>query len=195
MTSDDMIARIFHQARTVKEWHDRPVDEAVLRNLWHLAALGPTSFNCSPMRPCFVVSQQAKERLIPHLMDGNVPQVKQAPVTAILANDINFHERFPTLFPFMDLNPIFAGDDKIRLRESTAMRNGSLQGAYFIIAARALGLDCGPMSGFDNAGVDQTFFAHSSLKSNFLCNIGYGKRDGLHPRAPRLEFEEAAKIL
>ena len=147
------------------------------------------------MRPYFIVSQQAKERLIPASYGGKLPQVRQAPVTAILANDINFHEKFSTLFPFMDVAPLFAGDEKLDLRESTAMRNGSLQGAYFMVAARALGLDCGPMSGFDQEGVDREFFAHGSLKSNFLCNIGYGKRDGLHSRAPRLEFEEAAQVL
>ncbi|MGR4000547.1 MAG: malonic semialdehyde reductase [Alphaproteobacteria bacterium] len=194
-SSSPLLEQIFHNARTIKEWQDTPVPPETLQKLWTLTALGPTSYNCSPLRVRFIVSPEAKRQLVPHLMEGNIPQVEQAPVTAILANDLNFHEHFETLVPGANLGKLFAGDDNKQMREITAMRNGSLQGAYFIIAARSLGLDCGPMSGFNNQTLDDAFFPQTSYRSNFLCNIGYGKRENLRPRSPRLNFQQATQTL
>ena len=186
---------LFRNARTFKKWQPRPVEEGVLRRLWELASLGPTSFNSSPLRARFLVSKDAKARLMPHLMEPNRPQVEAAPVAAIFAYDKEFHGQFSLLSPHFDPSGFFAGEDNRAFRESTAFRNGSLQAAYFMVAARGLGLDCGPMSGFDNAGVDREFFAGTTLASNLICNLGYGDPDGLHPRAPRLSFEQGAELL
>lgn len=183
---------LFRQARTYRRWVDRPVPEDLLRHVWDLARMGPTSANCSPGRIVFVVSPEAKARLEPCLTSGNVGQTMAAPATAIIAHDLEFFERLPVLAPHTDARAWFVGNDA--LIQSTAFRNGSLQGAYFMLAARALGLDCGPMSGFDNAKVDAVFFPDGKVKSNFLCNLGYGDREGLHPRAPRLDFDEACRI-
>jgi nitroreductase len=154
---------------------------------------GPTSANCCPARLVFVRSPAGKEKLLPCLAEGNVEKTKAAPVTAIIAHDLEFYEKLPGLFPHAPARSWFAGNAS--LIESTAFRNGTLQGAYFIIAARALGLDCGPMSGFDNARVDAAFFQGTSWKSNFICNLGHGDASKLHPRSPRLAFDEACKIL
>ena len=183
---------IFNDARTHSAWLDRPVSEELLRAAWDLAKMGPTSANCSPARIVFVVSPEAKEKLKPALSEGNVAKTMAAPATAIFGYDLAFYERLPELFPHTDARSWFAGKEKHI--ETTAFRNGTLQSAYFIIAARALGLDCGPMSGFDNGKVDDAFFAGTTVRSNFLCNIGYGDASKLRPRNKRLAFDEACKI-
>src|SRR5450432_822260 len=183
------IQQLFTDARTHHAWQDKPVADDLLREVYNLAKWGPTSANSLPMRIVFVKSKSAKEKLIPALMGGNVEQVRAAPVTAIVAYDQKFHDRLPTLFPAFDMRPMFVANPS--MSEQTAFRNSSLQGAYVILAARALGLDAGPMSGFDNAKVDQAFFENSSWKSNFICNIGYADAAKLHPRVPRLIFDEA----
>ena len=191
--SDDALDTIFRGARTFRRWQDKPVSQALLMAIYDLMRLGPTSGNCSPARIVFVVSREAKERLKPHLDEGNVEKTMSAPATAVVGFDLDFAERLPFLFPQVpDAKDTYK--DPV-LAERVAFRNGSLQGGYFIIAARALGLDCGPMSGFDNAGVDREFFADSRVRSNFLCNIGYGDPEGMGPRNPRLSFEEACRIL
>jgi 3-hydroxypropanoate dehydrogenase len=184
--------QLFTAARTHKTWQPTPVSDATLHELYDLCKWGPTSANCLPMRVIFVRSAEAKEKLIPCLSGGNVAQVKAAPVTAIVSFDEKFYDLLPRLFPAMDAKPMFVNN--AGLAAATAMRNGSLQGAYLILAARALGLDAGPMSGFDNAKVDAAFFAGTTWKSNFLCNLGYGDPSGLFPRGPRLTFEEACEI-
>lgn len=183
---------LFRTARTHNGWQDRPVPEELLRAVWDLARIGPTSANCSPARIVFVVSPAAKETLRPCLAPGNVDKTMAAPATAIIGHDLRFYERLPELFPHTDARSWFVGNQP--LIETTAFRNGTLQGAYLIMAARALGLDCGPMSGFDKDKVDQAFFAGTTVKSNFLCNLGYGDPAKLYPRAPRLAFEEACRI-
>ncbi len=190
---DNGLDLIFRTARTHSAWQDRPVPEVMLEAIYDLAKMGPTSANCSPMRLVFVVSAEAKERLKPALMEGNVVKTMTAPATAIVAYDRAFHDHLPHLFPHTDARSWFEGNPE--LIEETAFRNGSLQGAYVIIAARALGLDCGPMSGFDRDRVDREFFPEGRYRSNFLCNIGYGRPDALHPRAPRFSFEEACRVL
>ncbi len=184
---------LFREARTHKVWQDKPVGEDLLRAVWDLARMGPTSANCSPMRVVFVTSPEGKEKLKSALMEGNVTKTMTAPATAIIAHDLEFHEKLPELFSAADARSWFAG--KPKHIEETAFRNGSLQGAYFIIAARALGLDCGPMSGFDNAKVDAAFFPEGKWKSNFLCNLGYGDPGRLPPRDKRLDFDEACRIV
>jgi 3-hydroxypropanoate dehydrogenase len=188
--NDEALDVIFRAARTHRHWQDRPVSPAILMAVYDLMRWGPTAANCGPARVVFVVSQEAKERLKPHLDAGNVAKVMSAPATAIIGCDLEFATKLA------ELNPAAATwfDDPAVARE-TAFRNGSLQGAYFIIAARALGLDCGPLSGFDNEGVDRAFFAGTAIASNFLCNIGYGDAARLHPRAPRLSFDEACRIV
>lgn len=183
---------MFEDARTHSAWQDRPVSEDVLRAAWGLAKMGPTSANCSPARIVFVVSREAKEKLKPALSEGNLAKTMAAPATAIFGYDLAFYERLPELFPHTDARSWFVGNDK--LIETTAFRNGTLQSGYFILAARALGLDCGPMSGFDNAKVDEAFFAGTSIRSNFLCNLGYGDASKLRPRNKRLSFEDACRI-
>lgn len=185
--------QLFGNARTFSAWKLEPVPDALLRQLVDLLKLGPTSANASPARIVFIKSTQAKARLKPLLAPGNVEQTMAAPVTAIIGHDMTFYDQLPRLFPHTDARSWFAG--KPEAISATAFRNGSLQGAYLIIAARALGLDCGPMSGFDNAGVDKEFFTGTAVKSNFLCNLGYGDRTKLRPRSPRLAFEDMASIL
>lgn len=191
--SDAVLDQLFLEARTINVWRDEPVSDDQLRRLYDITRMGATSANCCPARFHFVKSDEAKERLKPYLMEGNDTKVMQAPVTVIIANDLQFADKIPQLFPH---NPgakdWFADPDVASI---TAMRNGTLQGAYLMIAARSLGLHCGPMSGFDNAGVDKEFFAGTSLKSNFLCSIGYGSSEEIFPRSPRLAFDEAAAIL
>lgn len=191
--SDAGLDKIFRQARTYRAWRDEGVSDVLLEAIYDLAKMGPTSANCSPMRVAFLRSGEAKEKLRPALDSGNVDKTMAAPVTAIIAYDLEFYEHFPKLAPHRDGRKIF--DGKPELIDETAMRNGSLQGAYFIIAARALGLDCGPMSGFDRAQVDATFFAGTNWRSNFLCNLGHGDPARLKPRAPRLDFDEACRLL
>ena len=193
IVADADLDRIFRVARTHRSWRAEPVSDVVLQAAYDLARLAPTSGNCSPMRVVFLKSPAAKERLRPALDEGNVKQTMAAPVTAIIAHDLDFVARLPKLYPYADARRWYEG--KPALIETTAFRNGSLQGAYFILAARAVGLDCGPMSGFSNAKVDAEFFAGGRVKSNFLCNLGYGDGAGMRPRAPRLEFDEACSIL
>jgi 3-hydroxypropanoate dehydrogenase len=192
--SDAALDRIFRNARTHTAWLDRPVDDALLRQVYDLARMGPTSANMCPMRIVFVKSREAKERLRPALDAGNVDKTMKAPVTAVIGMDVHFYEQLPKLFPHADARAWFK-DLPDPVLETIALRNGSLQGAYVMIAARALGLDCGPMSGFNNAKVDEAFFAGTTVKSNFLCNLGHGDASKLYPRSPRLSFDEACKIV
>lgn len=185
---------IFRNARTHRAWEGRPVADATLHAIYELMKWGPTTGNSCPARIVFVRSAAAKERLRPALDAGNVVQTMAAPTTAIVAYDLAFYERLPQLAPHTDARSWFAGAPEDHLR-TTALRNGSLQGGYLIIAARALGLDCGPISGFDNAKVDAAFFPGGTLRSNFLCNLGYGDSSKLRPRAPRLSFDEACTIV
>ena len=188
-----MLDTLFLEARTHYGWTARPVEDSLLRQLWTLARLPPTASNSNPARLVFVKSPEAKERLKPALSSGNVEKTMTAPVTVIVAYDTRFHEQLPRLFPAKDMKAVF---DKLpaETREKQAFLNGSLQGAYLLLAARALGLDCGPMAGFDNARVDEAFLAGTSWKSNFLLNLGYGDPASLRPRGPRLDFEEACRI-
>lgn len=186
------LVQLFTAARTHNAWLDKKVPAAVLRDVVDLMRWAPTSANCSPARIVFVQSPEAKAKLKPLLMEGNVEKTMRAPVTAIIGYDMEFYEHLPRLFPHADARSWFAG--KPDFIATSAFRNGSLQGGYFILAARAAGLDCGPMSGFDNAGVDAAFFAGTAVKSNFLCNLGYGDPAGLYPRSPRFDFDEIARI-
>jgi 3-hydroxypropanoate dehydrogenase len=198
-SSHEPIARqaldqILLEARTHNKWQARSVPHSLLRQLADFAKMGPTSANCSPMRVLFVESRNAKERLLPFMSEGNRPKTAAAPVTAIIAYDTEFYDKLPKLFPHnLDARNWFAG--KPAVIEETAFRNSSLQGAYFIIAARALGLDTGPMSGFDGAGVNKEFFPDGKLKVNFICNLGYGDPEGILTRSPRFAFEEFCSIL
>ena len=183
---------IFRDARTYSSWLDKPVSDEMLQQVYDLAKMGPTSMNCTPMRIVFVKSKEAKEKLKPALMGGNVDKTMAAPVTAIIAQDMEFYEKMGALWPHSDAKKMFSGNGE--LIESTAFRNSSLQGAYFMLAARALGLDCGPMSGFNNEKLDAAFFAGTNIKSNFLCNLGYGDASTLYPRGSRLDFSDACRI-
>lgn len=186
------LEQLFTEARTHHAWRQKPVEDDVLRSLYDLAKWGPTSVNSQPARLVFVKSKEAKERLLPALQGSNVEQVKAAPVTVIVAHDERFYDHLPILFPAFDAKPLFASNEAMS-RES-AFRNGTLQGAYLMLAARALGLDVGPMSGFDNSKTDEAFFKGTSWKSNFLCNIGFGDVSKVYPRGPRLSFEQACRI-
>jgi 3-hydroxypropanoate dehydrogenase len=192
--SDEGLELLYRQGRTHNGWRDEPVDEVLLRQVYDLAKMGPTSANMCPLRIVFVKSPAAKEKLRPCLDPGNVDKTMKAPVTAILAMDVHFYEQLPKLFPHADARAWFK-DLPENVLEHIALRNSSLQGAYFMLAARALGLDCGPMSGFDNAKVDAAFFAGTTVKSNFLCNLGHGDTSKLYPRSPRLSFEEACRFV
>ena len=194
MLSNEGQDLIFRDARSHSYWLDQPVDDALLRQVYELMKMGPTSANMCPLRIMFVKSREAKERLKPALHAGNVNKVMTAPVTAIFGMDIRFYEKLPQLFPHADARSWFK-DLPEPVLEYIALRNSSLQGAYFMLAARSLGLDCGPMSGFDNAKVDAAFFAGTTIKSNFLCALGYGDASKLHPRSPRLTFEEACQVI
>src|SRR5262245_50986332 len=200
--------QLFRAARTHVAWLPRPVGDDVLREIYELMKWGPTSANLCPARVLFLRTKEAKERLRPALAPGNVEKVMTAPVTAVVAHDERFYEQASKLFPHNPgIRDLFANSPG--LAESTAFRNGSLQGAYLILAARALGLDCGPLSGFDNAKVDVEFFSDEAcravstpevpavghLRSNFLCNLGYGDPAKLFPRSPRLTFDEACRLL
>ena len=206
--NDDGLDILFRNARSHNAWLDKPVGEDLLRQLYELMKWGPTSANSSPARVLFLRSPEAKQRLLPALAPGNVEKTMSAPVTAIIGYDGRFYEHLPKLFPHTDARAWFVNTPE--LAGVTARRNSSLQGAYLMLAARALGLDCGPMSGFDHAKVDheffpsgqvgqdafqQEYFPDSHIKSNFLCNLGYGDASKLMPRSPRLDFEEACAIL
>jgi 3-hydroxypropanoate dehydrogenase len=188
--SDDSLDLIFRSARTFNDWLDRPVDDARVRDVYDLMKWGPTSANCSPARFVWVRSPEGKIKLAELAWERNRAKILQAPFTVIIGNDLDFAAKLPKLMPHNAeaLQKAFTAPG---MTEATAMRNGSLQGAYLIIAARALGLDCGPMSGFDNAGVDREFFAGTNIQSNFICSVGYGVPASLFPRNPRLSFEEA----
>ena len=192
--SNDGLDLILRKARTHNAWLDKPVADALLRQVYDLAKMGPTSANMCPMRIVFVKSPEAKERLKPALHAGNVDKTMAAPVTAVIGMDVHFYEKLPKLFPHADAKAWFK-DLPDNVLEYVALRNSSLQGAYFMLAARALGLDCGPMSGFDNAKVDEAFFAGTTVKSNFLCNLGHGDARKLYPRSPRLSFEKACQLV
>lgn len=191
--NDAALGQIFLEARTHNSWQDKPVSDDTLRELVDMLKMGPTSANCSPARFTFVKSADAKDRLLKHVSEGNQKKTHAAPVTAIVAYDLEFYENLPKLFPHTDAKSWFTGSETAI--QETAFRNGSLQGAYMIVAARALGLDAGPMSGFNRDGVDQEFFAGTPLRSNFLCNLGYGDPAGVYDRAPRLSFDEMADIV
>ena len=184
---------LFNEARTHNDWQDRDVEECALENLYCLMKMAPTSMNISPARIIFIKSNEAKERLRPALVSGNVEKTMTAPVCAIIGYDVSCWKNLDKLFPFKDMSQLFAQNPQFA--ETTAFRNGSMQGAYFILAARSIGLDCGPMSGFDNVKVDEEFFGGTEIKSNFLCNLGYGIWDNIPNRAPRLEFDEVCKII
>lgn len=205
---DEALDVLFRKARTHSAWLAKPVTEDMIRQIYELMKWGPTSANSCPARFFFIRSPEAKQRLKRALSPGNVDKTMAAPVTVIVAYDLKFYEQLPKLFPHVPaMRQLFA--ENPQLVESTARRNSSLQGAYFMLAARALGLDCGPMSGFDNAILDEEFFgagkqckggeqefvSEGQLKSNFLCNLGYGDAAKLHPRGPRLTFEEACRLL
>lgn len=190
---DAALDQIFREARTHNVWLPKPVPVELLHQAYNLAALGPTSANTTPARFVFLTTREAKERLRPALSPNNLEKTMVAPVTAIIAYDTEFYEHLPKLFPQRDMRALFAGNPA--LIQETAFRNGSLEGAYFILAARAVGLDCGPMSGFDQAKVNAEFFPDGKWKANFLCNLGYGDSTKLFPRNPRLSFEEACRIL
>jgi len=191
--SDDALDQLFRNARTHNGWQPKPVDDALLRQLVELVLLGPTSANSSPGRFVFVKSQEAKEKLRPALSAGNLEKTMAAPVTAIVGMDMAFYEHLPKLFPHADARSWFAGNEKAIA--DTAFRNATLQGGYLIMAARALGLDTGAMSGFDAAKVDAAFFAGTTVKANFLINLGYGDPSKLFARSPRFTFDEAAQIV
>lgn len=184
---------LFREARTHSTWLPRPVPRDLLREVYDLAKMGPTSANSSPARFVFLTTKEAKERLTPALMPGNVEKTHSAPVTVIVAQDMEFYEKLPRLFPQADARSWFAGNPG--LIADTAARNSSLQGAYLILAARALGLDCGPMSGFDAEKVNAEFFPDGKWRANFLINLGFGDPEKLHPRAPRLDFDEGGRVL
>ena len=192
MLNTDALDTLFNHARTHNVWLDKPVTDAQLHQLYDLMKWGPTSANCSPARIVFVKSPEAKQKLVACMSAGNAEKTGKAPVTAIIGMDMEFYEKLPQLFPHTDARSWFVGNQASI--DATAFRNSSLQGSYLIMAARALGLDCGPMSGFDTDKVNAAFFAGTSVKVNFVCSIGYGDASKVLPRLPRLTFDEACKI-
>ncbi len=190
---DSALNLLFREARTHNKWRPEKIPDGVLDKLYDLLKFGPTSANCSPARFLFLKSQEAKQRLAPALSSGNLDKTMAAPVVTIVAYDPKFYDQLPKLFPHTDARPWFTSSTT--LAEETAFRNGSLQGAYLILAARSLGLDTGPMSGFDKQKVDELFLAEYGWKSNFLVSLGYGDPAGLFARSPRLSFEEACRVL
>ncbi|MBA3477452.1 MAG: malonic semialdehyde reductase [Lautropia sp.] len=196
MIDQNSIDALFNSARTQNGWVDQPVTDPQLKQIYDLAKMAPTSANAQPARILFLRSQEAKERLRPALSPGNLAKTMAAPVVAIVGYDLNFHERLPQVFPHNpDMKKGFDGDANLAKRQIFAFRNGTLSGAYLIMAIRAIGLGAGPMSGFDNAAVDKEFFPDGTIKSNFLCNIGVGDPSKVMGRLPRLSFDEACKIL
>lgn len=192
--NDDALDVLFRKARTHRAWREGQITPQMLMAIYDLARWGPTTNNTSPMRVFFIVSQAAKERLKPHLNKGNVEQTMKAPATAIIAYDLAFYDKMAKLSANPNARESWMQKSPEEIAQA-AFRGSSLQGGYFIMAARAIGLDAGPMSGFSNEGVDKEFFAGTSIKSNFLCNLGFGDPSDLRPRAGRLEFDEACKIL
>ncbi|WP_027443004.1 malonic semialdehyde reductase [Erythrobacter cryptus] len=191
--SPEALDQLFREARSYNGWRDRPVSDAQLRAIWELMKMGPTSANMQPVRIVWVKSPEAKARLAECVMEGNKAKVLSAPVVAVIGYDIDFHEELPWLFPHTDAKSWFEGDEA--QREEAALRNSSLQGAYLMLAARALGLDCGPMSGFDPAAVNAAFFAEEPRhRVNFICALGYGDPDSIFARSPRPEFERFTRI-
>jgi len=188
VTTEDL----FDNARTHNAFTNEAVPEATLRHLYDLMKWGPTSANCSPARIIFVTTGAGKDKLLPCIAPANAEKTRSAPVTAIIGMDMAFYDKLPQLFPHADAKSWFVGNQK--MIDATAFRNSSLQGGYFIVAARALGLDCGPMSGFDAAKVDEAFWAGTSVKTNFICNLGHGDASKLFGRSPRLSFEEACRF-
>ena len=193
MLDNAALDTLFREARSQNGWLDKPVAEEQLRQLYDLMKWGPTAANGCPARIVFVSSPEARAKLTACVSAGNVDKVSTAPVTAIIGMDMAFYDKLPQLFPHVDARPWFVGQPE--LIADTAFRNSSLQGGYFILAARALGLDCGPMSGFDPARVDAAFFAGTTVKSNFICGLGHGDPAKLFPRSPRLTFDEACRIV
>jgi nitroreductase len=184
--------QLFNDARTQNGWLAEPVADELLHQLYDLMKWGPTSANCSPARLIFVRSDEARAKLVACMSEGNQAKVEQAPVTAIIGMDMVFYDKLPELFPHADAKSWFVG--KPAMIEATAFRNSSLQGAYLIVAARALGLDCGPMSGFDADKLDAAFWSGTTVKTNFVCSLGHGDPAKLFPRSPRLSFEEACQL-
>jgi len=190
--TDQAFETIFRAARSANGWQNKPVADDLLKKIYDDMKWGPTSANCSPLRIVFVKTPEAKARLKPALSPGNLDKTMAAPVTAILAQDMQFYEHLPKLFPHADAKSWFVGNDK--MIADTAFRNSSLQAAYFMISARGHGLDCGPMSGFDAAKLDAEFFPEGRFKTNFLCNLGYGDPAKLFPRSPRFSFDDVCQI-
>ncbi|MDG2167044.1 MAG: malonic semialdehyde reductase [Opitutales bacterium] len=190
---EDGLDLLFRDARSFKKWQDREVEDSVIEKLYEVTKWGPTSQNSNPARYLFLKSEEAISRTLPAMHEGNVPKVKVSPLVAIIAYDTQFFEYLPKLFPVKDVSGLYR--DNPAKAESTAFRNSSLQGAYFMLAARALGLDVNGISGFHNDIIDKEFFADGRYKSNFLCCLGYGELEGLHPRGPRLDFDEVVQIL
>jgi nitroreductase len=193
MLDQASLATLFTEARTQNGWLDQPVSEAQLRQIYDLMKWGPTSANCSPARIVFVQSGEARDKLLACMSAGNVEKVRSAPVTAVIGMDMAFYEKLPALFPHADARSWFVGNQA--LSDATAFRNSSLQGAYFMLAARSLGLGCGPMSGFDGDKINATFFANTTVKVNFICSIGYGDPAKVFGRSPRLAFDDACSIV
>ena len=194
LVNQESLDTLFRNARTYSGWQEKPIEDSVLKELYELAKMGPTSMNSLPARFVFLTTPQSKEKLKPALSEGNIKKAMTAPVTVIVAYDSLFYEYLPVLFPHSSgAKDRYANNAE--LAKATAFRNGSLQGAYLILAARALGLDCGPMSGFNNTKVDELFFPDGRLRSNFLLNLGYGDENSLRPRGPRLGFDEACTVL
>ena len=191
--NDEQIDLLFGQARSMNGWQDKEVSDDLVKSIYELTKMGPTSTNCCPGRFVFIKSQEEKEKLEPALLPNNVPKVMSAPVIAIIGYDLDFSDHMTKLFPHMDVAPMYKGNDEMNV--STAFRNSSLQGAYLMMVARAMGLDCGPMSGFNNQLVDETFFSNTNVKSNFLCCIGYGDSSKIFQRLPRFDFDEVCKII
>lgn len=192
MLNEDALNTLFLTARTQNAWQDKPVSDAQLQQIYDLMKWGPTAANTSPVRIVFVKSPEAREKLVACMSAGNVPKTQSAPVTAIIGMDLAFYEKLGFLYPATNARSWYEG--KPAVIEANAMRNSSLQGGYFIMAARAVGLDCAPMSGFDEAKVNEAFFAGTSVKVNFVCSLGYGLPEKVYPRGPRLPFDEACKI-
>lgn len=191
--NDAALDQIFRQARTHNVWQSKTVSDDTLHALYELMKWGPTSANCTPARIIFVRTPEAKAKLSECVSEGNRAKILAAPVTALIGMDMQFYDNLPMLFPQTDARSWFVGNDA--MIKATAFRNSSLQGAYLIIAARSLGLDCGPMSGFDAAKLKATFFANSNIEPNFICSLGYGEASKLFPRNPRLSFDEACKLI
>lgn len=192
MLGADALDQLFLEARTQYDWEDQPLEEALLHQLYDLAKMGPTSANASPARFIFCTSREARDRLASLASEANAAKIRLAPVTVIIGMDLAFADKLPELFPHADAKSWFAGNEA--LTRETAFRNASLQGAWLIMAARALGLDTGPMSGFDKAAVDQAFWSGTEVETNFICSIGHGTGKKLFPRLPRLGFDEACRI-